>query len=82
MTPIKTLTLERTQAPERTRRPRPIKRDDPRFGQDGHDFECIEHLVDDDPNTALCGADQTDVPWDLGWPVCQACAAVDQGRLN
>jgi hypothetical protein len=77
MTPAKTVT------PERTRRPQPIKRDDPRFGQDGHDFECIEHLVDDaDPNTALCGADQTDVPWDLGWPVCQACIAVDQGRLN
>lgn len=44
--------------------------------------EC-EHIVrDDDPDTALCGVDQTDVPWDQGFPVCQACMAVAQGRMS
>jgi hypothetical protein len=50
---------------------------------DGTSFEECEHIVrDDDPDTALCGVDQTDVPWDMGLPVCQACAAVAEGRMN
>jgi hypothetical protein len=45
--------------------------------------EDIEHLVDDDdPDTALCGVDQTDVPWEQGLPICQACVAVSQGRMS
>ena len=46
-------------------------------------FEEIEHLVsDEDPDTALCGVDQTDVPWEQGFPLCQACVAVSQGRMS
>jgi hypothetical protein len=49
----------------------------------GHAFEECEHLVDDaDPDTALCGVDQTDVPWNQGFPVCQGCAAVAEGRMS
>ena len=49
----------------------------------GHSFEECEHIVhDEDPDTALCGIDQTDVPWDQGLPVCQACLAVAQGRMS
>jgi hypothetical protein len=45
--------------------------------------EDIEHLVsDEDPDTALCGVDQTDVPWEQGLPICQACVAVSQGRMS
>lgn len=45
--------------------------------------EDCEHLVsDDDPDTALCGVDQTNVPWNQGFPVCQACLAVAEGRMN
>jgi len=52
-------------------------------GNSGHDFEECEHIVgDDDPDTALCGVDQTDVPWDQGLPVCQACLAVAEGRMS
>ena len=55
----------------------------PRPGVDGVSFEECEHIVrDDDPDTALCGVDQTDVPWNQGLPVCQACAAVAEGRLS
>ena len=53
------------------------------FGNDGHRFEECEHIVrDDDVDTALCGVDQTDVPWNQGFPVCQACVAVAEGRLS
>ena len=53
------------------------------FGNDGFRFEECEHIVhDDDVDTALCGVDQTDVPWNQGLPVCQACAAVAQGRMS
>jgi hypothetical protein len=46
-------------------------------------FEELEHLVsDEDPDTALCGVDQTGVPWNQGFPVCQACMAVAEGRLS
>ena len=66
-----------TTNPTRILVPRPIK------GLDGTSFDEIEHIVrDDDPDTALCGVDQTDVPWDQGLPVCQACAAVAEGRLS
>jgi hypothetical protein len=55
----------------------------PRQGVDGTSFEECEHIVgDDDPDTALCGVDQTDVPWNQGLPVCQACLAVAQGRMS
>jgi hypothetical protein len=50
---------------------------------DGAAFEECEHIVrDDDPDAALCGVDQTDVPWNQGLPVCQACLAVVQGRMS
>jgi hypothetical protein len=52
-------------------------------GLDGTDFEQVEHIVPDhDPDTALCGLDQTDVPWDQGFPVCEACRAVADGRMS
>jgi hypothetical protein len=55
----------------------------PRLRIDRAAFEECEHIVgEDDPDTALCGIDQTDVPWNQGLPVCQACLAVAQGRMN
>ena len=52
-------------------------------GGPGSGFDEVEHLVsEEDPNTALCGIDQTDVPWDQGFPVCQACLAVEEGRMS
>jgi hypothetical protein len=61
----------------------PITTIRPRAGNDGAAFEECEHIVhDDDANTALCGIDQTDVPWDQGLPVCQACLAVAEGRMS
>jgi hypothetical protein len=56
---------------------------DPLYGNGGFDFEQVEHVVtDEDPDTALCGVDQTDVPWNQGWPVCQTCLAISDGRLS
>lgn len=53
------------------------------WGNEGFRFDECEHIVrDDDVDTALCGVDQTDVPWNQGLPVCQACAAVAQGRMS
>jgi hypothetical protein len=50
---------------------------------DGGALEDCEHLVDEgDPDTALCGVDQTGVPWNQGFRVCEACAAVAEGRMN
>jgi hypothetical protein len=67
----------RTATPTHTIVPRPIR------GLDGVDFEEIEHIVsEDDPDTALCGVDQTDVQWNQGLPVCRACAAVAEGRIS
>jgi hypothetical protein len=61
---------------------RPPKADLDRGG-DGSHFEECEHIVrDDDVDTALCGVDQTDVPWNQGLPVCEACAAIAQGRMS
>ena len=39
-------------------------------------------LSDEDPDIALCGIDQTDVPWNQGWPICEACRAVADGRMS
>jgi hypothetical protein len=62
---------------------RPIIKGDPRFGNNGHDFEECEHIVKlDDPDTSLCGVDQTDVPWNQGFPPCQACIQIARGGLN
>ena len=48
-----------------------------------HHRRAVEVLVsDDDPDTALCGVDQSGVGWNLGWPVCQACLAVAEGRMS
>jgi hypothetical protein len=53
------------------------------LGKNGTAFEECEHIVkDDDPDTALCGIDQTDVPWNQGFRPCQACVAVVQGRMS
>ena len=61
----------------------PAPRAQPRFGLDDTALEECEHIVgEDDPDTALCGIDQTDVPWNQGLPVCQACLAVAQGRMS
>jgi hypothetical protein len=54
-----------------------------RYGPGSTSFEECEHLVsDEDPDTALCGVDQTNVPWNQGFPVCRACIAVAEGRLS
>lgn len=63
-----------TKAPVK---PTPRVVGDPLYGNGGLDFEQTEHIVtDEDPDTALCGVDQTDVPWNQGWPVCQTCLAI------
>jgi hypothetical protein len=60
-----------------------IAKPEVRYGPGGTSFEECEHLVsDEDPDTALCGVDQTGVPWNQGLPPCQACIAVAGGRLN
>jgi hypothetical protein len=45
-------------------------------------FEELCHLVEEDPDTALCGKDVTDYPWNPPWPLCQACLAIAEGRNN
>ena len=56
---------------------------EPRRDAGGHRYEECEHIVtDEDPDTALCGVDQTGVPWNQGLPACQACLAVAQGRMS
>ena len=53
----------------------------PRVNDDG--FEELCHLVrEEDPDTALCGKDVTDYPWNPPWPLCQACIAIAEGRAN
>jgi hypothetical protein len=50
---------------------------------DGVEYEDVEHIVtEENPDLALCGVDQTDVPWDQGFPPCQACVDVIDGRMN
>ena len=69
-------------SPAPARPDRRIK-DDPWFGNRGHGFDEVEHLVtDEDPDTALCGVDQADVPWNQGFPLCEACRAVADGRMS
>ena len=64
-------------------KPKPRFEGDPLFGNRGRGFDQVEHLVpDEDPDTALCGLDQTDVPWNQGWPLCEACRAIAEGRLS
>ena len=71
------------RAPATPSRTAPRVDGDPFYGNDGRDFEQVEHLVgDEDPDTALCGVDQTDVPWNQGWPLCEACRAVADGRMS
>jgi hypothetical protein len=58
-------------------RPTTTPKADPRHEDGGSHFEECEHIVrDDDEDTALCGVDQTGVPWNQGLPVCEACAAI------
>jgi hypothetical protein len=53
----------------------------PRIGDDG--FEELCHIVtDEDPDTALCGKDVTGYPWNPPWPLCEACRAIADGRVN
>ncbi len=52
----------------------------PRRNEDGFDELC--HLVEDDPDTALCGQDVTGYPWNPRWPLCAACVAIAEGRAN
>jgi hypothetical protein len=61
----------------------PLPKLEPRRLDGGTEFEECEHIVDEaDPDTALCGVDQTGVPWNQGFRPCQACVAVVQGRMN
>jgi hypothetical protein len=53
----------------------------PRTNDDG--FEELCHLVtNEDPDTALCGKDVTDYPWNPPWPHCEACLAIARGRMS
>jgi hypothetical protein len=52
----------------------------PRTNDEG--FEELCHIVEDDPDTALCGRDVTGYPWNPPWPVCEACLAIVDGRQN
>ena len=53
----------------------------PRINSDG--FEELCHLVSEqDPDTALCGRDVTDYPWNPPWPVCEACLAISRNQMN
>jgi hypothetical protein len=64
-------------------RPTTTPKADPHQEDGGSQFEECEHIVrDDDEDTALCGVDQTDVPWNQGLPVCEACAAIAEGRMS
>ena len=53
----------------------------PGINDDG--FEELCHLVADvDPDTALCGKNVEDYPWNPPWPLCEACLAVSRGEMN
>jgi hypothetical protein len=53
----------------------------PKFNDDG--FQELCHLVtEEDPDTALCGKDVTDYPWDPPWPRCEACLSMARGEQN
>jgi len=68
-------------APVRSPNVDPACRNVPGIGEDG--FEQLCHLVGaHDPDLALCGRDVSGYPWDPPWPLCEACVAVSDGRLN
>jgi hypothetical protein len=68
-------------APSRLPNVHPACRNVP--GRSDGGFEEICHLVgEEDPDTALCGADVTGYPWNPPWPRCEACLAVARGQLN
>jgi hypothetical protein len=58
----------------------PECRNVPGVNDDG--FEELCHLVEDDPDTALCGQDVSGYPWNPPWPMCEACLAMAEGRVN
>jgi hypothetical protein len=61
----------------------PTTKPETKHGPGATSFEECEHLVsDEDPDTALCGVDQTDVPWNQGFRLCEACLAIAQGRMS
>ena len=42
--------------------------------------EEICHLVEEhDPDTALCGKDVSDYPWNPPWPFCVVCVDLARG---
>jgi hypothetical protein len=52
-------------------------------GRSEEGFDELCHLVEDtDPDTALCGQDVTGYPWNPPWPLCEACVAIADGRVN
>jgi hypothetical protein len=52
-------------------------------GHNDDGFEELCHLVvDEEPDTALCGQDVTGYPWNPPWPRCEACLAIAAGRQN
>ena len=68
-------------APTRTPNVHPGCANVPRTNGDG--FEELCHLViEEDPDTALCGKDVTGYPWNPPWPRCEACLAVARGEQN
>ncbi len=53
----------------------------PRLHGDG--LEEICHIVtEEDPDTALCGKDVSDYPWNPPWQLCRACLEISAGRMN
>jgi hypothetical protein len=53
----------------------------PRRNDDG--FEELCHLVlESEPDTALCGKDVRDYPWNPPWPRCEACLAIARGDMS
>jgi hypothetical protein len=68
-------------APVRNPNVHPDSRNVP--GRDDSGFEELCHLVvDEEPDTALCGQDVTGYPWNPPWPRCEACLAIAAGRQN
>ena len=51
-------------------------------GPTSHGEEICHIVTEEDPDTALCGKDVTDYPWNPPWPLCQACLAIAEGRTN
>ena len=67
--------------PTRTPNVHPRCANVPRINDDG--FEELCHIVtEQQPDTALCGKDVTDYPWNPPWPRCEACLAVVRGEMS